>query len=59
MLTLKFMMEMWEKCHGARLNVALDKLDNSDHRTYYKGPALPVNYVPKPGERTVRVCLDY
>jgi hypothetical protein len=32
---------------------------HEDHLPVQQGSALPVNYVPKPGERIVRVCLDY
>ncbi len=59
MLSLNQMLEMWERDCGAPLPVALDRLDNVDHRGSYDGPALPENYTPESGERTVRVELGY
>ncbi len=51
-------MRMMEQT-GERPDVALDRLDNPDHRSGYRGSALPTNYQPKPRERTIRVILDY
>jgi len=56
MLTLKQMLEIWRKDCGAPLTVALDRLDNVDHRRRDYTPT----YIPtKPGEKSVRVELDY
>jgi hypothetical protein len=59
MLTPKEMMRMWDTGCCANLDVALDRHDNPNHRRGYEGPALPENYVPKPGEKVIRVRLDY